>query len=351
MYLLPLGSTMYLPPLGIDPHVHLRGEEYPDDYRALALRDAKAVGLRLLIEQPNCVPQLTSPVVLEQRALMVPRCQRYAGITNNLSEVRKILQLVQQKRYGLVGDKIFYVHSTGDMGVTDHSMQKALWELKAELGYTGISVGHFEDEDEFRIPFDPECPISHSLRRDPMSEYVQVERQLRFATNAGFRGTFYVAHVSNPATVDLVRSLRHYPFHVVLEVTWHHLFLNTDDYQIHGNRVKVNPPLRSPAIQQLLLHQALSAKIDLIGSDHAPHPLARKDDLTTSASGLPALPFYPRGIQLLCEAGMSGMLLDRMLFHRACSLFGWHYPLVRIEPHYQPQLWESYGFNPFSRLG
>jgi allantoinase len=71
-----------------------------------------------------------------------------------------------------------------------------------------------------------------------------------------------------------------------------------------GNRVKVNPPLRSRANRELLWERLAEGRIDVIGSDHTPWPLVTKDRLPVleAASGAPSLDWYP---SLLLGAAMA----------------------------------------------
>ena len=254
---------------------------------------------------------------------------------------------------GLVSDKTFYTHSIGNMGILDEDIQREIWKIKGELGYRGVSIGHFEDEKAFTGIFNPEFPVIHSKFQNPESELIQVQRQIRNARNSKFEGTFYIAHVSNPATIDYIESERkkQLGFRIVIESTFHHPFLNWEDYKIHGNRVKMNPPLRAKEMQERLLEYLLAGKVDIIGTDHAPHPLERKDDPEKPASGISAILFWPKGIELLKKAGMKEDKLQETTFYNANTLFfnGKLKPtLVDIE--YNPELWERYGYNPFSRI-
>jgi len=346
----------YLAP--IDPHVHLRGTEYPDhNFLEIGFKNAKAVGLSAVLEQPNPTPNLTTVDNIVTRKEYATAYRGHVkhnvhiGMTTNETQIRNALSALTKRQNDLISDKIFYVHSTGDMGLLDPELQKKIWEIKWETGYDGVSIGHFEDESEFSdLEFDPENPLTHSLKQNRGSETTQVERQIENAKNANFKGTFYIAHCSNPETIDFIESERpHLPFEVVVEATFHHLFLNTTDYDIHKNGVKMNPPLRMPKHQESLLEHALAGRIQIIGTDHAPHPLEKKKS-DSPPSGIPALPFWPKGIELLRKNGMSQELLDNMTFHTANRLFNLGLSPKKVEIEYKPSLWESYGYNPFSRV-
>jgi dihydroorotase-like cyclic amidohydrolase len=112
----------------------------------------------------------------------------------------------------------------------------------------------------------------------------------------------------------------------------------------------MNPPLRSKAMQEKLLEYVLAGKLDIIGTDHAPHPISRKDDPEKPASGIPGILFWPRGIELLRKFGISSELLDNMIFHNANKLFKWNLTPQIVDIKYDPTLWDRYGYNPFIRL-
>lgn len=346
--------TKYLSP--IDPHVHLRWREYPDNFLELGFKDAVAVGLSALLEQPNTTPQLITEETIKERIKQAEKHKKeiehriHIGITNDFEQVKRALALIMSNTHNLVSDKTFYVHSTGEMGILDEDSQKRIWEIKRDFSYNGVSIGHFEDESKFNGKFDYENPITHSLRQPPESELAQVQKQIKNAFDAGFKGVFYIAHVSNPYTIDFIEKERNkLPFVVVLEATFHHIFLNTDDYKIHGNLVKMNPPLREPKMQEALLNRVIDGKVQVIGTDHAPHPLEKKKS-SEPPSGIPTISFWPKGVELLRGHGMHEICVQDMLFYNSNRIFKLNLSPKEIDIEYNPSRWHSYGYNPFSRV-
>ncbi len=346
----------YLMP--IDPHVHLRGKEYLNhNFLKLGSRDAKEVGLAAVLEQPNPTPWLINQETIQKRLDEASyyfsdiKHSIHIGLTNDLGQVRRALESIMERRESLISDKTFYVHSTGNMGILGPNFQRKIWELKGKMDYKGVSIGHFEDEKYFIGTFDPLKPSSHSSRQNPLSELIQVENQIKNARDAKFRGTFYVAHVSGVQTVEYLKNEKSkLPFDVITEVTFHHMFLNSDDdYEIHGNRVKMNPPIHSRKDQEKLLEYVLEGEFDIIGTDHAPHPIERKDS-SEPPSGIPALPFWPKGIELLREEGIGEELLESLIFHNSNKIFKLDLKPKTINVQYNPDLWNDYGYNPFSRV-
>lgn len=340
----------------IDPHVHLRGEEYKTNFLEMAMYDAKKVGLLAVMEMPNPVPWLTTLESIENRMARVNDESNVnhrvnPGLTNDHDQVKTILKAVMDDKFGMRSDKIFYTHSTGNMGILDPEYQEWIWKYKGEIGYKGVSMGHFEDEKHFLGSFDPRKPVSHSHYQTRDSELIQVQTQLRHAKNNNFQGTFYICHVSNPETIEFINKEKQFSeFKIVVEVTWHHMFLNFEDYSIHGNRVKMNPPLRSQKHQERVLEYVLNGSVDIIGTDHAPHTLEKKDDPDKPASGIPGIAFWPKGIELLRENKIDEKLLDDLIFNNANRVFNLKMLPTTIDVEYDGSLWDKYGWNPFSRI-
>lgn len=337
----------------VDVHTHLRGEEYPDHaFAQMALDDARAVGLCGIIEMPNCKPFLT-----QSRSVLV-REAKMRSLRNGRLYIRSHPCLVtDQDRKTLFQElqpqsiKIFFAHSSGNLGVIDPAEQKALWGSIKNCCYDGVVIGHFEDENVYGSPFDPKKPWTHSIHQHERAELSSVIKQILNAFDSKFRGTFYCAHASNPETIDYLNYERqNVPFKIAIEVTWHHMFMNWTDYEHHGNRVKMNPPLRQSNLQSAILQRVVSGHIDVIATDHAPHPIERKDDPEKPASGITGIPFWPKGIQKLRELGMHEGLIENVTFYNPNRIFQLDLEPRQVEVEYDRSLWDKYGYNPFSRV-
>lgn len=360
----------------IDGHVHLRWDEYADyDFLSWAIDDANAIGLAAVMEMGNTTPQITDEATIIRRIeyasgliSQVPahheRPARYyihPGITDSIIDTVALFQLLKADYNAVVkAAKVYTCHSTGRMGLVEQRARQNVWHIAVEVGWKGPVVVHAEDHKLFGYggaSFRPEDPSSHSWYQGERAEVSGALETVKFAHEAGFAGIIVLAHTSSPGMVRKVREwvAKFKPaFRVVFEVTWHHLFLNADDdYPVHGNRVKMNPPLRSRESQERLLELVLAAPEDFMyGSDHAPHPVEAKDRLDPDpASGIVAIPFTPRGIQLLREAGISEPSLRRLMFDNANEVFGLGLEPFEVETEYDPSRWDKYGWNPFSRLG
>ncbi|MFP5311331.1 MAG: amidohydrolase family protein, partial [Actinomycetes bacterium] len=77
---------------------------------------------------------------------------------------------------------------------------------------------------------------------------------------------------------------------VTAEVTPHHLLLTDDLVRSYDPVFKVNPPLRTDADVQALRAGLADGTIDVVGTDHAPHPSEHKDcEWAQAAMGMTGL--------------------------------------------------------------
>lgn len=117
------------------------------------------------------------------------------------------------------------------------------------------------------------------------SEDLCVARDLALAAETGAR--VHIAHISTLGAVELVRAAKAKGVHVTCEVTPHHFTLTDEDVARYGSSAKMNPPLRSVADRDAMLHALESGVIDAIATDHAPHsPRLKSQPLAAAPFGV-----------------------------------------------------------------
>ena len=77
--------------------------------------------------------------------------------------------------------------------------------------------------------------------------------------------------------VEIVRWAKSRGIHVTAEVTPHHLVLTDDLAETYDPVYKVNPPLRTAADVDAVRAGLEDGTIDIVATDHAPHPHEDKD--------------------------------------------------------------------------
>jgi dihydroorotase len=91
------------------------------------------------------------------------------------------------------------------------------------------------------------------------------------------RSRLHVCHVTTAGGVEIIRWAKQRGIDVTAEVTPHHLLLTDDLASTYDPIYKVNPPLRSHADVHALREALAEGIIDIVATDHAPHPTESKD--------------------------------------------------------------------------
>jgi dihydroorotase len=102
-----------------------------------------------------------------------------------------------------------------------------------------------------------------------------IARDVLLAEHVGAR--LHVCHVSTAGSVDVIRWAKARGINVTAEVTPHHLLLTEQLVSGYDSRFKVNPPLRRDEDVQALRAALADGTIDIVATDHAPHPVEAKE--------------------------------------------------------------------------
>ncbi|CAM5488649.1 Dihydroorotase [Streptomyces tanashiensis] len=115
-----------------------------------------------------------------------------------------------------------------------------------------------------------------------------IARDVLLAEHVGSR--VHICHLSTAGSVEIVRWAKSRGIDVTAEVTPHHLLLTDELVRTYNPVYKVNPPLRTET-DVLALREALAdGTIDIVATDHAPHPHEDKDcEWAAAAMGMVGL--------------------------------------------------------------
>jgi len=115
-----------------------------------------------------------------------------------------------------------------------------------------------------------------------------IARDVLLAEHLGAR--LHVCHLSTAGSVDIVRWAKARDIQVTAEVTPHHLLLTDELVRTGDPRYKVNPPLRRDEDVLAVRRGLADGTIDIVATDHAPHPAeAKSGDWTRAANGMVGL--------------------------------------------------------------
>ena len=108
-----------------------------------------------------------------------------------------------------------------------------------------------------------------------VAEEAIIARDVLLAEHVGSR--LHVCHVSTAGSVELVRWAKGKGVQVTAEACPHHLLLTDELAATYDPIYKVNPPLRTAADAEALRAGLADGTIDVVATDHAPHPHEDKD--------------------------------------------------------------------------
>jgi len=108
-----------------------------------------------------------------------------------------------------------------------------------------------------------------------VAEEAIIARDILLAEYTGAR--LHICHLSTRGSVEIVRNAKARGAKVTAEVTPHHLLLTEDLTAGYDPLFKVNPPLRSDDDVHAVRQGVADGTIDIVATDHAPHPSESKD--------------------------------------------------------------------------
>jgi dihydroorotase len=108
-----------------------------------------------------------------------------------------------------------------------------------------------------------------------VAEEAVIARDVLLAGHVGSR--LHVCHVSTAGSVEIIRLAKSRGVRVTAEVTPHHLLLTDEEVRSYDPVYKVNPPLRTAQDVEALRLALADGTIDVVATDHAPHPHEDKD--------------------------------------------------------------------------
>ncbi len=139
-----------------------------------------------------------------------------------------------------------------------------------------------------------------------VAEEAIIARDVMLAEHVGSR--LHVCHVSTAGSVEIVRWAKTRGVDVTAEVTPHHLLLSEDLAGTYDPVYKVNPPLRSADDVAAVRAGLADGTIDVVATDHAPHPTEDKEcEWAAAAFGMTGL---EQALSVVIETMVAPGLLD-----------------------------------------
>jgi dihydroorotase len=261
----------------VDLHTHLREPGREDAETVLTGTQAAAMGGYTAVHaMANTDPVADTAGVVEQ----VWRLGREGGYCDvyPIGAVTVDLAGQQLAELGAMADSAARVRVFSDDGhcVSDAVlMRRALEYVKA---FDGVVAQHAQEPRLTEGAQMNEGELSGRLGLagwPAVAEEAVIARDCLLAAHVGSR--LHVCHVSTAGSVDLIRQAKASGWNVTAEVTPHHLLLTDELAASYDPIYKVNPPLRTAADTEALRAGLADGTIDVVATDHAPHPHEDKD--------------------------------------------------------------------------
>ena len=154
-------------------------------------------------------------------------------------------------------------------------MRRALEYVKR---FNGVIAQHAQDPQLTKDSQMNEGVISSKLGLKgwpSVAEESIIARDILLADHVQSR--VHICHVTTAGGVDIIRWAKARGIQVSAEVTPHHLLLTDDLAASYDPIFKVNPPLRTQKDVMALREGLADGTIDIIATDHAPHPAESKE--------------------------------------------------------------------------
>jgi len=339
-------SGCFVLPGVIDDHVHFRepGLTRKADIESES-RAAAYGGVTSYLEMPNTLPQTTTLEALEDKfALAVSKSHVnygfFFGATNDNTDL--FCQLDKQR---IPGVKLFMGSSTGNMLVDKMEALQNVFRIAKEIDLPVMT--HCEDTDiinknmaiyKAKYGEDPDV-MYHPMIRSEEACYKSSLLAVDLARKFGTR--LHIAHITTAKELELLGEDKN----ITGEAVVAHLFFSDQDYATKKSLIKCNPAIKTRRDRDALRKALTDGRIEVVGTDHAPHEWKDKQGgCVSAASGMPMLQFsLVTMLELVDEGVLTIERLVELMAHHPARLFSIHHrgylrkgyqaDIVIVKPH------------------
>ena len=315
-------TDCYLMPGVIDDHVHFRDPGLTE--KADFYTESKAAlvgGVTSVMDMPNTNPSTVSLAAWEEKMAMIGEKSLvnyscYLGASNtNLDEV------LEADPTKVCGIKLFIGSSTGNLLVDDATAMENFFKRVKTL----VAV-HTEDNAtiaanvaRLKAEHGDDLPVRlHPVIRSHEACYKATSFAVDMARK--YKTRLHVLHISTEKELALFEDKPLEEKHITAETCPQYLWFDAADFDKLGARIKCNPAIKNEADKKALLKAVASNKIDVIGTDHAPHLLSQKEgNALTAVSGMPGIQYSLPLMLTLAKRGFFSVeqVVDKMCHNPA----------------------------------
>lgn len=261
----------------VDLHTHLREPGKEDAETVLSGSQAGVRGGYVALSaMANTSPVADTAGVVEQ----VFRLGKSAGLLDvfPIGAVTQGLAGSELAEIGAMADSAARVRVFSDDGhcISDPLvMRRALEYVKK---FDGVIAQHAQEPRLTQGSQMNEGIVSSQLGLKgwpAIAEEAIIARDVLLADHVQAR--LHICHLTTAGGVEIIRWAKQRGIPVTAEVTPHHLLLTDELARSYDPIYKVNPPLRTEADVMALREALADGTIDIVATDHAPHPEESKE--------------------------------------------------------------------------
>jgi len=261
----------------VDLHTHLREPGKEDAETVLSGSQAGVRGGYVALSaMANTSPVADTAGVVEQ----VFRLGQSAGLLDvfPIGAVTQGLAGEELAEIGAMADSAARVRVFSDDGhcISDPLvMRRALEYVKK---FDGVIAQHAQEPRLTQGSQMNEGIVSSQLGLKgwpAIAEEAIIARDVLLADHVQAR--LHICHLTTAGGVEIIRWAKQRGIQVTAEVTPHHLLLTDELARSYDPIYKVNPPLRTEADVMALREALADGTIDIVATDHAPHPAESKE--------------------------------------------------------------------------
>jgi dihydroorotase len=291
----------------VDLHTHLREPGFEQSETVLTGTQSAALGgFTAVHAMANTMPVSDTAGVVEQVASLGKEAG-YADVYP-IGAVTVGLEGKQLAELGAMATSKAQVKVFSDDGKCVHDpviMRRALEYVKA---FDGVIAQHAQEPRLTEGAQMHEGAVSAELGLTgwpSVAEESIIARDVLLAEHVDSR--IHICHLSTKGSVEIVRWAKARGIKVTAEVTPHHLLLTDELVRSYDSIYKVNPPLRTADDVTALREALIDGTIDIVATDHAPHPIESKDcEWSAAAFGMLGLETAASIAQeILIDSGLS----------------------------------------------
>jgi len=284
----------YLLPGMIDDQVHFRDPGMPQKGTIKTESQAAvAGGITTFFDMPNTIPNVLDSEILEDKMMLaaensIANYSFYHGTSNdNLEAIKAIDPLA------CCGLKVFMGASTGNMLVDDIEILNGVFEHAPVLVATHCedTPTIIENEENYRQIYGDDIPFElHPKIRSEEACYKSSSLAIELAKTHDTK--LHVLHISTAKEAEMFSDVAIAEKRITAEVCTHFLSFTEEDYAEKGALIKCNPAIKTEVDRAGLFQGLMDGRLDVIGTDHAPHTWNEKQgNYFNAPSGLPLVQY------------------------------------------------------------